>query len=135
MKTTILYDERTTEVAAAQVDGEHVWLEADDFSAATGWKLESAGLCRGDACVRTEPSWRDPAGRIDLGAFARHMGQPIVHDEPNNVWAFGESVSTRREQLFSLDAPDFTLPDLDGNLHSLSDYRGKKVFMYSWGSY
>ena len=28
-----------------------------------------------------------------------------------------------------------TLPDIDGKLHSLSDYRGKKVFLFSWGSY
>ena len=27
-------------------------------------------------------------------------------------------------------APDFTLPDQDGNMHSLSEYRGKKVILY-----
>ena len=27
-------------------------------------------------------------------------------------------------------APDFTLPDQNGNVHSLSDYRGKKVIVY-----
>ena len=27
-------------------------------------------------------------------------------------------------------APDFTLPDQNGNVHSLSDYRGKKVVLY-----
>lgn len=27
-------------------------------------------------------------------------------------------------------APDFTLPDQDGVLHSLSDYRGKRVVLY-----
>ena len=27
-------------------------------------------------------------------------------------------------------APDFTLPDQNGNRHSLSDYRGKKVILY-----
>ena len=27
-------------------------------------------------------------------------------------------------------APDFTLPDQNGELHSLSDYRGKKVVLY-----
>ena len=27
-------------------------------------------------------------------------------------------------------APDFTLPDQNGNLHSLSEYRGKKVILY-----
>lgn len=135
MKTTILYDDRITEVDTAEVDGERVWLAADDFFAATGWKLESVGLCRGDACVRTDQAWLDDAGRIDLSAFARHMGQPMVRDEASKAWAFGASVNTRRDQLFSLEAPDFTLPDLDGKLHSLSDYRGKKVFMYSWGSY
>jgi peroxiredoxin len=32
-------------------------------------------------------------------------------------------------------APDFTLPDLDGRMHSLSDYRGKKVFLLAWASW
>ena len=27
-------------------------------------------------------------------------------------------------------APDFTLPDQNGELHRLSDYRGKKVILY-----
>lgn len=27
-------------------------------------------------------------------------------------------------------APDFTLPDQDGNMHFLSEYRGKKVILY-----
>lgn len=27
-------------------------------------------------------------------------------------------------------APDFTLPDQNGEMHSLSDYRGKKVILY-----
>ena len=27
-------------------------------------------------------------------------------------------------------APDFTLPDQNGELHSLSDFRGQKVILY-----
>lgn len=27
-------------------------------------------------------------------------------------------------------APDFTLPDQDGTMHSLSQYRGRKVILY-----
>jgi peroxiredoxin Q/BCP len=34
-----------------------------------------------------------------------------------------------------VEAPDFTLPDLDGNLHSLSDYRGRKVVLLTWASF
>lgn len=32
--------------------------------------------------------------------------------------------------LLSKPAPDFTLPDQNGQLHSLADYRGQKVLLY-----
>ncbi len=130
---TLLYDERVTTLPDAELRGEALWLSAAAMHSATGWKLETEGLCRGDACVRVDPSWCDASGRIDLNAFARHMGQPITRED--SVWAFGESVNTRHDALFSLTAPDFSLPDLDGVMHALSDYRGKKVFLHSWGSY
>jgi peroxiredoxin len=37
--------------------------------------------------------------------------------------------------LSSLAAPDFTLPDMNGKLHSLSDFRGKKVLLLTWASW
>ena len=135
MGVTILYDEQTARLESAEVEGEHLWLSPESLAAATGWKLEEEGLCKGDACVRTEQGWIDANGRVDLAALAGHLGQPVVREEVHNTWAFGESVGTRRDELFSLMAPDFTLPDLEGRMHSLSDYRGKKVFLWSWGSY
>ena len=42
--TTVLYDERVTELANAKIVGEHLWLAPDDMKAATGWKLETEGL-------------------------------------------------------------------------------------------
>ncbi|MBK6656897.1 MAG: hypothetical protein IPG43_01485 [Proteobacteria bacterium] len=131
--STILYDERVSEGINAVADGAHLWLTAADLAQATGWKVEPEGLCRGDACVRTQPAWTDGQGRVDLAAFAAYMGQPMLHD--GQAYAFGESLGKRRDSLFSLEAPDFCLPDIDGKLHKLSDFRGKKVFMYSWGSY
>ena len=32
-------------------------------------------------------------------------------------------------------APDFTLPSLDGDPVSLSDYRGKRVALFMWASW
>ena len=32
-------------------------------------------------------------------------------------------------------APEFTLPDLEGTLKHLKDFRGKKTFLYVWGSW
>jgi len=74
-------------------------------------------------------------GPLDLAAFAGPLDCPVVRDEEHAVWAFGESAAARQADLTSVEARDFTLPDLDGNMHSLSDYRGKKVFLHSWASY
>lgn len=133
--TTVLYDERVTGIADAKTEGEHLWLKPEDLKAATGWKLEPQGLCKGDACVRTQPAWVGSDGRVDLTAFANYMGQPITREASASAWAIGESVNARRDAMQAVTAPDFELPDLDGKLHKLSDYRGKKVFLYSWGSY
>jgi peroxiredoxin len=47
----------------------------------------------------------------------------------------GEGADNRTTSLQSLDAPDFSLPDLDGTLHSLSQHRGKKVLLATWASW
>ena len=134
MSVTVLYDERVTTADTARVVGDHLWLAPAELEAATGWKLETEGLCRGDACVRVDDTWLNN-GNIDLTAFARHMGQPQVRAADSEAWAYGDSVNARRETIDSTLAPDFTLPDMNGRMHSLSDFRGKKVFMFSWGSY
>jgi peroxiredoxin len=43
--------------------------------------------------------------------------------------------SDQRQALFSLEALDFTLPDINGSMHSLSDLRGKKVLLLTWASW
>ncbi|NDG42002.1 MAG: TlpA family protein disulfide reductase, partial [Betaproteobacteria bacterium] len=39
------------------------------------------------------------------------------------------------QALSTLEAPDFELPDLAGQTHRLSDYRGKKVLLATWASW
>lgn len=138
MTVTILYDDQEAVVAmdACEV-GDRLLLSRDDFEAATGWLLKPQGLCREDACLMlpADGSWGDGKERIDLAAFGRHFARPIVRDEEHSIWSIGASADARLDALLSLNAPDFTLPDVDGTTHSLSDFRGKKVFMFSWGSY
>ncbi len=45
------------------------------------------------------------------------------------------SSETGRYPNVGEQSPDFTLPDLDGNPVSLSDYRGRKVILYVWASW
>jgi len=63
------------------------------------------------------------------------MGKPAVRSEAADVWLLGEGADLRNDALLSLVAPDFTLPDLDGKLHSLSDFRGKRVLLITWASW
>jgi peroxiredoxin len=37
-----------------------------------------------------------------------------------------------QKEAAAYDAPDFSLPDLDGNTHTLSEYKGKVVFLNLW---
>lgn len=139
MPATVIYGDVPCEAASASAEGGSLWLSLDDLRAATGWELKAQGLCRGEHCVPipagSEAEFLAAGGRFNLTAFARHLGQPVVHDDAHRVWLFGEAAAARRDALQSLEAPNFTLPDLDGRLHSLSQYRGRKVLLLSWASW
>ena len=135
--TTILIEDRVVSVPQARADGESLWVPLADMLE-TGWDLKPEGACRGEACYPL-PFGREAefvqAGAFDLGRFAAYLGQPVAHDAESDTWAFGESADDQNETLRSLQAPDFSLPDKDGRVHSLSDYRGRKVFLVSWASW
>jgi hypothetical protein len=139
MAATVIYGDKISQVASALAQGDNLWLALDDVHRATGWELKPEGVCRGATCVPIPPRRRDEFVGADksfnLGAFARHLGQTIAHDDAHAVWFFGEESEARRNHLLTLEAPNFTLPDIDGNTHALSDYRGKKVLLLSWASW
>ena len=128
------------EIAApeARAEGERLWLTDADLEATTGWSMKREGLCRGAVCVPIPPGreadfGRD--GRIDAAALWRHLGKPVRQSEDGSVWLLGEGARDRAAGLLSLAAPDFTLPDPAGRMHSLSECRGKKVLLVSWASW
>ena len=47
----------------------------------------------------------------------------------------GQPAGGVRPALEGLQAPDFTLPDIDGVPRTLSQLRGKKVFVATWASW
>ena len=113
--------------------GDGLWLGADDILRITGWALKPEGMCRGDVCVPLPGSARR-GDAVDLAAFWALMGAPVVGDG-GDVWSLGVAPEDRVASLETLEAPDFTLPDLDGRMHSLSDLRGKKTLLVTWASW
>jgi hypothetical protein len=140
MSVTIMYGDRPVAVASATAEGNNLWLSLDDLRATTGWELKPQGVCLGEVCVPI-PAGRDAdfvgadGTQFNLAALARQLNQPAVHDDAHAVWCFGEAASARNNTWQSLQAPDFTLPDLDGQWHALSEYRGRKILLVSWASW
>jgi hypothetical protein len=88
-------------------------------------------MCRDDVCVPL-PAGAARPGAVDLAAFWRRLGHPVVADADGTAWVLGTGAAARADALASLDAPDVTLPDLAGTPHRLSDLRGRKIFLVSW---
>jgi hypothetical protein len=122
----------TGELTVASTDG--LWLSAADAERATGWTLKAEGMCRDALCVPL-PAAALRDGRVDLAAFWRTLDNVALSDDAGEIWVLGAGADARNQALAGLVAPDFTLPDLDGVPHCLSDLRGKKVFLATWASW
>jgi hypothetical protein len=112
--------------------GDTLLVDAEDLTE-TGWTLKPEGLCRGEVCVpvRDREALASRDG-IDLRAFARALGRPLAIDADAAIAVLGETGATGPR---SLDAPDFTLPDLDGNPVSLRSFDGRKRLLIAWSSW
>ena len=98
-----------------------------ELAARTGWVIKPEGACSGDICVPL------PA-HVDATVLAERLGMPLLHDADHGIWALGPaSVSGRA--LTSADAPELTLPDVDGNPFTLSTLHGQKVLLVAWASW
>lgn len=132
---TLIDDGRISSITAT-VSNDRVRLAPDALKAALGWELKPQGLCKDDRCVPIgRHADRVGANGADLAAVAELLGRPLAIDLAERVACLGASAAQRAAQLTSLEAPDFTLPDLGGKLHKLSDYRGKKVLLVAYASW
>ncbi len=128
--TTILTPTAEHEVATR--DG--LWMPAADALRVTGFTLKPEGMCRDEICVPM-PVESAKGGEVDVGAFWTKLGGPVVVSNARDVFALGAPAEERNAALDGLQAPDFTLPDVDGTPRTLSELRGKKVFVATWASW
>ncbi len=128
-----------------------LWVTLADLKRATGFEVKPQGVCRKELCfplpkdkrsdfLAKAPSVQNAAGRetltwFNLSAFARMIHQAVAYDAPHRTWYIGPRPDVQNAYLSSLDAPNFTLPDMNGKQHSLSDFRGKKVLLITWASW
>lgn len=138
----VIYDGIATTVTSAPAASTDLWITTKDLARATRFVIKPQGVCRDQLCFplpknrkaefiakKGSTTW------FNLSEFARLIKQPFVSDGKNSIWYFGPRSEEQRGYLTSLEAPDFTLPDLNGKLHSLTDFRGKRVLLVTWASW
>ena len=134
--TFTVLDEGKPATVPARVSGDTVRLTREALERATGWTLKREGLCRGALCVPVRPGAAlESADGVDLAAVAAALGRPLALDPAERAAYLGVGASDRARALAALEAPDFTLPDLDGRLHSLREHRGKKILLVAYASW
>ncbi|HEX3947532.1 MAG TPA: TlpA disulfide reductase family protein [Acidimicrobiales bacterium] len=148
MSTLVVVEREAREVPGRLVDGRPM-IPAGALEELLGWQAKPEGLCRGEICV----PFRDraalyPGGRrvsgdgrggsedeLDLSVAAGLLGRPVVVDEAAGMVAVGLDAEQRRRALVDLEAPDFSLPDLDGRPHRLGEWAGRKRLLITFASW
>jgi hypothetical protein len=136
---TLIDQDGTERTVAAEMDGDRVRFAGDLLPDVTGWTLEPQGLCRGDVCVPMRGRGvADDGGLVDLATFAEVVGLPLaleIEGVDAPVAVLAERPDARTAAISSGVAPDFTLPDLDGNPVSLHDFDRRKRLLLAWASW
>ena len=101
------------------------------FEAGTGWQIKPEGACKGDVCI---PLPEHDGKELDVRSVANAMNLPLAEEPRAGLYALGpESIGGKA--LVSAEAPDVTLPDLEGNPFKLSSLKGQKIVVYAWAPY
>ncbi len=131
-----IIDDGSAASVPVTLEKDQIRLEPADLKRALRWELQSEGFCRDGTCVPVPEgtSVVTDAG-VDLVEFAHLIDRPLAVDAQERAAYLGTSAVDRGEALTALTAPDFTLPDVEGKLHSLSDYRGKKILLVAYASW
>jgi hypothetical protein len=142
---TVIFDRVPTKVGVAPASlagSDDLWITLVDLTRATKFVLKPQGVCRDELCFPIPKSRRQTflskQGRVtwfNLTEFARLVRQPVAIDRERMIWYFGPRPAEQNDYLSTLVAPDFTLPDVNGRQHSLSNFRGKKVLLLTWASW
>ena len=137
---TVLAGPEKLELDKAVVEGDELWVPLSAVTQITGFELKPQGLCAGDVCIALPPdgSWKreqDGQQYLCVTRFARSADQQYAVADDRRTWSFTAVPQAATIPLLEGVAPDFTLKDCDGQSVRLSDFRGKKVLLWTWASW
>lgn len=83
------------------------------------------------AIAANEPVVEDPVEAATTQANPTDSARPRLQDVINNAVGWGPI----HQSWYGKPAPEFTLTDIAGKEHKLSDYRGKDVMLVMWATW
>lgn len=139
---TVLFDDNVVEVERTLPDADDLWVMPADLPRVNGFELKPEGACLDELCVPVRQDrdselfvTRGGQGWFNVTGLARRLQQAYAVDHTHAVWSLGEIPVTRTRFFNAALAPDFELPNREGELVRLSDFRGKKVLVVTWASW
>ena len=139
---TVLADGGVVTVDRTLADPNDLWVPVEDLTRVNGFQLKPEGACLDEICVPVKQDQdsellvrRQGAPWFNVTELADRIQQPYVADFASDVWSFGAIPAQRKSFVRDGRAPDFALPDWQGETVSLSDFKGKKVMLLSWASW
>lgn len=113
-------------------------LETSDLKRLFGLELKPQGVCWEEVCLPLSAAERSAIVDGDgakLLPLAARVKMAVIVDKPRGLISAGPIEIKEASEWQSAKAPDFALPDKDGKPVKLSDYRGKKVLVFTWASW
>jgi hypothetical protein len=136
MLTITLLQSGQADLVDAVVRENEFWVLSSDIGTALGWEVKPEGLCKDDLCIplanRTDLIDED---LINLGRLSDLISRPLAISIVDRAASLGPPFDKYEQSVGLLQAPDFSLPDLDGRMYSLSEHRGSKVMIAAWASW
>jgi hypothetical protein len=117
-----------------------LWVPPEDLTRINGFTLKPEGACLDELCIPLQQNSDllktvDNKQWVNVTAFADLMEQAYIVDEDARVWSFGEMPATRQSMFANAQAPEFEIPDRQGNVVRMSDFKGKKALIITWSSW
>ena len=139
---TVIFEDAAVIVAETLPDAAELWVLPKELPRVNGFELKPEGACSDNLCIPVNRGpdsellvTRDDREWFNVTALARKLDQAYAVDAAERVWSLGAVPALRTSFIEAAMAPDFELPDRDGKLVRLSDFRGKKVLLVTWASW
>ncbi len=125
--------------SVAHVEGtvvdQQLFFAPESLEAATGWTLKDVGLCRGPVCVPLRGLELRGEHGVSVERFAEVLGRSVIVDSERGIAAMAVDPLIRVGALRDKVAPEIVLPDLDGTLRSLIEFRGRKTLVVTFATW